>query len=79
MTEIERNLGTRWFEEVWNKGRRDAIAELMRADCIIHDGSHASVRPAGFYMFFDRMRATLKDIKTTVHDTSGAGPAQKPE
>jgi hypothetical protein len=30
MTENERDLGRRWFEEVWNKGRRDAIAEMLR-------------------------------------------------
>jgi len=36
MTKSERNLGERWFEQVWNQKRRAAIAEMMRADGYRH-------------------------------------------
>ena len=29
MTDQDRNVPVRWFEEVWNGGRRAAIAELL--------------------------------------------------
>jgi steroid delta-isomerase-like uncharacterized protein len=73
MTQKERELGVRWFEEVWNKGRRDAIPEMMAPDCVLHDGGLDSVGPDGFYPFFDRMHATLADLKVTVHDTIAEG------
>jgi steroid delta-isomerase-like uncharacterized protein len=69
MTEMERNLGNRWFEEVWNKGRREAIAEMVAPQAVIHDGATDSVGPEGFYPFFERMNATFSDIHVTVHDT----------
>jgi hypothetical protein len=40
----------RWFEEVWNKGRADAIEEMLAEDAVIHglgDPVYASAnRPA---------------------------------
>jgi hypothetical protein len=35
MTKQERDLGRRWFEEVWNKGRRVAIAEMLPPDAVL--------------------------------------------
>jgi steroid delta-isomerase-like uncharacterized protein len=69
MAQTDRDLGRRWFEEVWNRGRRDAIPEMLAADGVLHDGGLDSVGPEGFYAFFDRMRATLSEIQVTVHDT----------
>jgi len=73
MTQDERDLGRRWFEEVWNKGRRDAIPEMLAPDAVIHDGALDSVGPEGFYPFFDRLNATLEGIHVTVHDTLAEG------
>lgn len=69
MTESERNLGRRWFEQVWNQGRREAVAEMLAPDTLIHDGSVESKGPDGFYPLFDRIRATLSEIHCDVHDT----------
>src|SRR5450432_812394 len=69
MTEAERNLGNRWFEEVWNKQRRDAIAELLTPDAVVHDGAIDSTGPEGFYAFFDRMQSAVSGMHVTVHDT----------
>ena len=69
MTDMERSLGSRWFEEVWNKGRRDAIPEMLAPDSVLHDGGTDSVGPEGFYPFFDRLSAAFSDLHITVHDT----------
>jgi len=34
--EQNKALIRRWFEEVWNKGRADAITELFAAEGIAH-------------------------------------------
>lgn len=69
MTEKERNLGHIWFEEVWNKRRRDAIAELLTSDAVIHDGGSDSKGPEGFYQFYDLMLAAFSNLHVTIHDT----------
>jgi len=69
MTEIERGLGRRWFEEVWNRGRRSAIAEMLAPDGVIHDGGVDTLGPEGFYPFFDRIQATLSELQVSVDDS----------
>jgi len=73
MSETARNLGRRWFEEVWNRGRRAAIAELMSPDCVIHDGDTDSIGPSGFYLLFDRMHGSFSEIHMDVEDTIAEG------
>jgi steroid delta-isomerase-like uncharacterized protein len=69
MTEMERSLGSRWFEEVWNKGRRDAIAEMLAPDAVLHEAGTDSVGPEGFYPFFDRLNVAFSGLHVTVEDT----------
>lgn len=69
MTESERDFGKRWFEQVWNRGRREAIAEMMSPDAVVHDGGSMSVGRGAFYSFFDRMMTTFSDMHVTVEDT----------
>ena len=73
MTELDRSLGTRWFEEVWNKGRREAIAEMFAPDGVLHEGETEAVGPEGFYLFFDRLNPALSEFRVTVHDTIAEG------
>ena len=73
MTDTDRNIGHRWFEEVWNKGRRDAIAEMIVPDAVLHDGGVDSNGLDGFHEFFDRMGAAFSELKVTVHDTIAEG------
>jgi predicted ester cyclase len=73
MTDQERDLGRRWFEEVWNQGRREAIAELLAPHGVLHEGDTDTVGPDGFYPFFERIRGTLSDIHVTISDTLAAG------
>jgi len=69
MTEAEKGLGARWFEEVWNQGRRDAAAELLSADAVLHEAGKDSIGPAGFHEFFDRMTQAFSNIQVTIEDT----------
>src|SRR5690242_15877410 len=73
MTQTDRDIGKRWFEEVWNKGRREMIAELLAPDGVLHEGGVDSVGPDGFYAFFDRMNAALTEIQVTIQDTIAEG------
>ena len=73
MTVTERNLGTRWFEEVWNKGRRDAIAEMLAPDGVLHEGKTDSIGPESFYEFFDRLNGPFSEFRVEVHDTIAEG------
>jgi predicted ester cyclase len=69
MTELERDLGRRWFDEVWNKGRREAIAEMLTPESIIHEGGVDTVGIEGFYPYFDRFRSAFSNIRVDVEDT----------
>lgn len=69
MTETERGLGNLWFDEVWNKGRREAIGEMFGPDATLHDGDVATHGPGAFYQFFDRMHSTFSDIRIDILDT----------
>ena len=73
MTEAQRDLGRRWFEQVWNQGRRDGIAEMTSPDVVIHDGETVTVGHSGFYSFFDRMRTTFSEININVKDSIAEG------
>jgi steroid delta-isomerase-like uncharacterized protein len=68
MSEANKALAKRWFEEVWNQGRREAIRELLAPDAVIQDGEEAAVGPEGFYPFFDRMQEAFSDHRLICHD-----------
>src|SRR5712692_9737863 len=73
VSEACKQLARRWFEEVWNQGRREAIGELLAPDALLHEGSTTALGPEGFYPFFDRMQAAFSDIRITVHDAIAEG------
>lgn len=73
MSEANKELAKLWFEEVWNKGRREAIRELLAQDAVIHEASDAIKGTEGFYPFFDRMQATFSDIHVSVQDAVAEG------
>jgi steroid delta-isomerase-like uncharacterized protein len=67
----------RWFEEVWNKGRAEAIDEMFAEDGIAHGLSDVSGNPlrgpAGFKEFHAKFREAFPDISVTVEDTVAEG------
>jgi|SRR5205085_1215068 len=58
-----KQLVIRWFDEVWNKGNRDAISQLFAQDGILYDGAIVIRGPAEFEKFYDRLRAQFSNFK----------------
>ena len=62
----------RWFEEVWDKGRAEAIDEMLAAEAVAHglaDESGAPLRgPEGFKPFFHKFREAFPDIEVNIDD-----------
>jgi steroid delta-isomerase-like uncharacterized protein len=77
MSEENRALIHRWFEEVWNKGRAEAIDELFAEGGIANglaDESGAPLRgPQGFKPFFQKFRDAFPNIEVIVEDTVAEG------
>jgi len=68
MSEANKQLAKRWFEEVWNKGRREAISEILAPDAEIRESGEIVKGPEGFYPFFDRMQDAFSEIHVTFQD-----------
>lgn len=67
----------RWFEEVWNKGREEAIDEMFAEDGIAHGLADETGEPlrgaSGFKPFFRNFRGAFPDIEVIVEDTVAEG------
>lgn len=77
MSDENKALVVRWFEEVWNKGRTDAIDEMLAADGVVHGlSAEAGVPlkgPAGFRPFHETFRGAFPGIQVTVEDLIAEG------
>jgi steroid delta-isomerase-like uncharacterized protein len=77
MTKENDALIRRWFEEVWNKGREEAIDEMFAEDGVANgltDESGQALRgPAGFKPFFRKFREAFPEIEVVVEDTVAEG------
>ena len=75
--ETNKALARRWFEEVWNKGRPEAIAEMMAEDAIVHGLSEDAAKPlkgpAGFLPFHKQFRDAFPNIEVVVEDAIAEG------
>ena len=73
MSEQPKQAIIRWFEEVWNRGRRQVIDELLSPDCVIHDGETSIKGPEEFKKYFDLMRSAFSEIKVTPEEAISEG------
>lgn len=77
MSEENKQLIRRWFEEVWNKGRAEAIDEMIADDCVVQglaDAAGNPVRgPDEYRAFYAQFRQAFPDIIVTVEDTIAEG------
>ena len=75
--EENKALLRRWFEEVWNQGRAEAIPELLAEDGIAHglseDASQPLRGPAGFLPFHAQFREAFPNIEVVVEDQIAEG------
>jgi steroid delta-isomerase-like uncharacterized protein len=65
----------RWFEEVWNKGRMEAIDEMASPDVIGHgQAQHGTdIGMAEFKPFVVALRSAFPDMKVVVDQTIEQG------
>ena len=77
MSEENKALLRRWFDEVWNKKNAGAIDEMLAANGIVHglsdDESQPLKGPAGFKPFHDVFRGAFPDIEVVVEDMIAEG------
>ncbi|HEX8748739.1 MAG TPA: ester cyclase [Pyrinomonadaceae bacterium] len=77
IAEENRELVQRWFEEVWNQGRADAIDEMFAEDGIAHGLADETGVPlrgtSAFREFHRKFRGAFPDIVVTVEDTVAEG------
>jgi steroid delta-isomerase-like uncharacterized protein len=75
--ETNKALMRRWFEEVWNKGRADAVTEMMSEDCVNHGLSGDADNPlrgaSGFLPFHTQFREAFPHIEVVVEDALAEG------
>jgi steroid delta-isomerase-like uncharacterized protein len=58
----------RWFEEVWNKGRADAVDGMFTVDGLAH-GLGPTIRgPAEFKVFHAAFRDAMPDMRIEIQD-----------
>ena len=77
MSDKNKALIRRWFEEVWNKGRAEAIAEMFADDGIAHglsdDVDNPLGGPQGFLPFHAQFREAFPNIEVIVEDQIAEG------
>src|SRR5687767_14155832 len=63
----------RWFEEVWNRKRRDAIFEMMHSEAIIFGLAESPTKPLkgpeAFIPFWEAFTGAFPDIHVAVEST----------
>jgi steroid delta-isomerase-like uncharacterized protein len=68
-------LAKRWFEEVWNQGRLEAIDEMASPEAIgegqLHHGRPIDLKQ--FREFAQQLRQAFPDFHVTIEDTIAAG------
>ena len=77
LTDDNKALIRRWFEEVWNKGRAEAIDDMFAAEGVangLSDEQGEPLRGADSYkQFFYKFREAFPDIEVIVEDTVAEG------
>ncbi len=76
MSEENKNLARRWFEEVWNKGRLDAIPEMYHETGLAHgfpDPDSVIHSPEEFAENCRSFREVFPDVRVTVDDLVAEG------
>src|SRR5262245_40499679 len=74
MSKANEALVRRWFEQVWNNGRQEAIDELFVSDGVAHglatDQLHG---PEGFRTFYQQFMGAFPDIQISIDDIISSG------
>jgi len=72
MSEANKELVRRWFEEVWNQGRADSIDEMFDENGVAHglsdDPANPIKGPTGFRPFHNVFREAFPNMMIVVED-----------
>ena len=68
MSEGNKQFIRNWFEEVWSKGRADAIDEMAASDTVVHGLGEVMRGIDGFKVFHTAFRDAFPDMVITVDD-----------
>ena len=63
----------RWFEEVWNRGRANAIDEMLAGPAMIHGLGPQAMNVSAFKQFHTRYRSAFPDVRIQVDDVIAEG------
>jgi steroid delta-isomerase-like uncharacterized protein len=74
MSEENKQLIRRWFEEVWNQRRTESIDAMFAEDGLGHGLEGEPLRgPAGFKVLHERFCTAFPDINIVVEDVVAEG------
>jgi steroid delta-isomerase-like uncharacterized protein len=76
MVEKNLELTRRWFEEVWNQQKTEAIHEMMSTECVSHNTSEDGEvlrGPEAFAGLQRKLLGAFPDIRIVVEEAFGAG------
>src|SRR4029434_467989 len=71
MSEANKALIHRWFDEVWTQGRAETIDELIAPDCILHglgDAGRDLHGSEGFKEFYRRLYGAFTAVRIPIED-----------
>jgi steroid delta-isomerase-like uncharacterized protein len=76
MSEANKQLLHRWFEEVWNQRRESSIDAMLTPECRVYglgNGDEEMIGPEGFKTFHRSFCEAFPDLHVTVNDTIAEG------
>ena len=73
MSAENKALVARWFDEVWNRGRREAIDEMFAPDGKAYGLGEGMRGPEGFKAFHAQFRGAFPDVRVEVDDMIAEG------
>jgi steroid delta-isomerase-like uncharacterized protein len=73
MSDENKALARRWFEEVWNKGRTDAVDEMMASDGRAYGLGDQPMGPAEFKVFHAAYRQAFPDMRIHIDEVIAEG------
>ena len=74
MSEENKAIVRRVYEQVWSKGNLDVVDELCAADFVLHDPAQPGIRgPEGYKQIVTGNRTAFPDLQITVEDQLAEG------
>lgn len=73
MSEQNKTIVRRAFEEVYNRGNLDIVDELVSSDFVVHASSEDIHGPTGLKLYVTALRQAFPDLHLTIDDQVAEG------